>query len=378
MTAAGGRSRWNTSCPPLRNHIPPSILLHGSDGVASSGKRFRLIMQGLAALGYAAVLPHYFDRTGDEDIGVGEQRAQSVGASFPHWQEAVTDAVGAAARLPGVDPARIALVGFSLGSFLALGAAANNSRVRCVIEFCGGLPEHLRGQVETMPPVLILHGEADRTVPVARALELQQELTAKGSAPRDAPVPRPGPLPFGRGRSRRPPALPRLPRQPSCWNRDNLARCLATPCRRGRSSAFPARTCSASAAMPSASCADSSHDYGDIAFFQISGPPTVLLSHPDHIRDVLVTHARGFAKGRGLERSKRLLGEGLLTSEGDFHLRQRRLIQPAFHRRRIETYGQVMADCAAQMRDRWQDGQTGGHERGDDAPDPRHRRQDPL
>ena len=54
------------------------ILLHGSDGVASSGKRFRLIMQGLAALGYAAVLPHYFDRTGDEDIGVGEQRAQSV------------------------------------------------------------------------------------------------------------------------------------------------------------------------------------------------------------------------------------------------------------------------------------------------------------
>ena len=88
-----------------------------------------------------------------------------------------------------------------------------------------------------------------------------------------------------------------------------------------------------------------SRDYGDIAFFQISGPPTVLLSHPDHIRDVLVTHPRDFVKGRGLERSKRLLGEGLLTSEGDFHRQQRRLMQPAFHRRRIETYGQVMADC---------------------------------
>ncbi|MBV9851389.1 MAG: cytochrome P450 [Armatimonadetes bacterium] len=99
-------------------------------------------------------------------------------------------------------------------------------------------------------------------------------------------------------------------------------------------------------------------DYGDIAFFQVSGPPTVLLNHPDHIRDVLVTNARCFAKGRGLERSKRLLGEGLLTSEGEFHLRQRRLMQPAFHRRRIETYGQVMADCAAQTRDRWQAGQT--------------------
>ena len=160
--------------------FPAVVLLHGSDGIASSGKRFRLIMQGLAALGYAAGLPHYFNRTGDEDIGVGEQRAQSVARSFPEWQEAVRDAVGAAARLPGVDSARVALVGFSLGSFLALGAAANNERVRCVIEFCGGLPESVRGKVETMPPVLILHGEADRTVPVARAHELQQELTAKG------------------------------------------------------------------------------------------------------------------------------------------------------------------------------------------------------
>ena len=100
-----------------------------------------------------------------------------------------------------------------------------------------------------------------------------------------------------------------------------------------------------------------SQEYGDIAHFQISGPHTVLLSHPDHIRDVLVTNARHFVKGRGLERSKRLLGEGLLTSEGEFHLRQRRLMQPAFHRRRIETYGQVMVDCAVQMRDRWRDGE---------------------
>ncbi len=101
-----------------------------------------------------------------------------------------------------------------------------------------------------------------------------------------------------------------------------------------------------------------SQDYGDIAAFQISGPPTVLLSHPDHIHDVLVTHARNFAKGRGLERSKRLLGEGLLTSEGEFHRHQRRLIQPAFHRRRIEAYGEVMAECATQTGDHWHDGET--------------------
>ena len=48
------------------------LLLHGSDGAASSGKRFRLVMQGLAALGYAAVFPHYFDRTGDTTSGWGK------------------------------------------------------------------------------------------------------------------------------------------------------------------------------------------------------------------------------------------------------------------------------------------------------------------
>lgn len=71
-----------------------------------------------------------------------------------------------------------------------------------------------------------------------------------------------------------------------------------------------------------------------------------------------MTHASNFVKGRGLERAKRLLGEGLLTSEGELHLRQRRLMQPAFHRRRIEAYGEIMADHAVQTRDRWQDGQT--------------------
>src|SRR5687768_13752639 len=63
-------------------------------------------------------------------------------------------------------------------------------------------------------------------------------------------------------------------------------------------------------------------EYGDVARFRL-GPETLfLLGHPDLIRDVLVTNQRNFRKGRGLERAKLLLGDGLLTSEGDFHLRQ--------------------------------------------------------
>ncbi len=96
--------------------------------------------------------------------------------------------------------------------------------------------------------------------------------------------------------------------------------------------------------------------YGDVAMVYIGRQPIVLVSHPDHIRDVLVTNARNFHKGRGLERAKILLGEGLLTSEDDFHLRQRRLAQPAFHRARITAYGDVMASYAERRADQWHDG----------------------
>jgi cytochrome P450 len=97
-------------------------------------------------------------------------------------------------------------------------------------------------------------------------------------------------------------------------------------------------------------------DHGDIAGFRIATQPIVLLSHPDQIRDVLVTHGRRFHKGRGLERARLLLGNGLLTSEDEFHLRQRRLVQPAFHRTRIAGYGDTMAAYARRRADRWTDG----------------------
>jgi cytochrome P450 len=59
-----------------------------------------------------------------------------------------------------------------------------------------------------------------------------------------------------------------------------------------------------------------------------------------------------------LQRAKRLLGEGLLTSEGDFHRRQRRIAQPAFHRDRIASYAEKMVEYAARTRERWTDGAT--------------------
>ncbi|HUQ31970.1 MAG TPA: cytochrome P450 [Pyrinomonadaceae bacterium] len=97
-------------------------------------------------------------------------------------------------------------------------------------------------------------------------------------------------------------------------------------------------------------------DHGDIVYFRFGPQDVFFLNHPDHIKDVLVTHHQSFMKGRALQRAKRLLGHGLLTSEGDFHRRQRRLAQPAFHRGRIATYGTVMTNYAARTASRWADG----------------------
>lgn len=99
-----------------------------------------------------------------------------------------------------------------------------------------------------------------------------------------------------------------------------------------------------------------SRDYGDIAHFKIGPQHVFLLNSPEFIKEVLVTESHKFAKGRGLQLAKRLLGEGLLTSEGEFHRRQRRLAQPAFHRQRIVSYGKEMVEYAARAGTRWQDG----------------------
>lgn len=95
---------------------------------------------------------------------------------------------------------------------------------------------------------------------------------------------------------------------------------------------------------------------GDISHFRM-GPFTIyFINHPDLVRDVLVVNADKFIKGRALQRSRSLLGNGLLTSEGEFHLRQRRMIQPAFHKTRIAEYTRVMTQFADELTDEWKDG----------------------
>ena len=95
---------------------------------------------------------------------------------------------------------------------------------------------------------------------------------------------------------------------------------------------------------------------GDVSAFRVGKVPAFLVNHPDLIRDLLVTNHSKFIKGRALQRAKGLLGEGLLTSEKEFHLRQRRMIQPAFHRTRINEYAKAMIEFGEKMAGEWRDG----------------------
>lgn len=97
---------------------------------------------------------------------------------------------------------------------------------------------------------------------------------------------------------------------------------------------------------------------GDVTQVGMLTERLALVQHPDLIRQVLVTNQKNFVKGRALERVKVVLGEGLLTSEGEFHLRQRRLAQPAFHRQRIEAYADAMSAYGDRIQKRWSDGET--------------------
>jgi len=97
--------------------------------------------------------------------------------------------------------------------------------------------------------------------------------------------------------------------------------------------------------------------YGDVAWFRVGPFDIYLLSHPDHVRDVLVAGHHAVTKSRVLQEARRILGDGLLTSEGNTHKRNRRLLQPVFHHQRIVEYGEVMAVYAARASERWRDGQ---------------------
>jgi cytochrome P450 len=97
--------------------------------------------------------------------------------------------------------------------------------------------------------------------------------------------------------------------------------------------------------------------YGNISCYQFLGTPIVFVNDPEYIREILVTQGVSFAKERTVRRMRVLLGQGLITSDEPFHMRQRRIAAPAFHRQRIAKYADEIVQSAVGFAQRVKVGQ---------------------
>ncbi|HKB37800.1 MAG TPA: cytochrome P450, partial [Gemmataceae bacterium] len=99
-------------------------------------------------------------------------------------------------------------------------------------------------------------------------------------------------------------------------------------------------------------------EHGDVVLIRLGPRRLYLVSHPDLIEEVLLRNNTNFRKHYALRMNRLLLGNGLLTSENDFWLRQRRLVQPAFQRDRIAGYGAIMVEYTERLLGRWRNGEV--------------------
>ena len=160
--------------PEAAGKYPAIVILHGAGGMDVGGPEFRAYGRELARRGYVAEIVHYFDQTGVKHAG-----GATIARSFSSWLVTIGDGLSSLEKRANVDPKRIGLLGFSLGSYLSLSLAGHDRRVSAVVEYFGGLPDFFSRNLKRFPPTLILHGEDDRIVSVAEAHRIERLLTER-------------------------------------------------------------------------------------------------------------------------------------------------------------------------------------------------------
>lgn len=178
FVSAGHRIRVETFAPEGTGRFPAVLVLHTSAGTLIGKGALEHFSRRLAEQGMVAFFVRYFDRT--NTLFAGDRAIKELS---PLWVKTVEDAVGFAAAHPRVDARAIGIFGYSLGAFIAVAESSRDPRVKAIVEIAGGIFEGFAGHLQRLPPALIVHGRADRRVPVARAIELERAAHRLGARP---------------------------------------------------------------------------------------------------------------------------------------------------------------------------------------------------
>jgi dienelactone hydrolase len=152
---------------------PAAIVLHGSGGLhmlsTESSERYA---EALANRGIAAYVVHYFDASGTFIANIATEERE-----YWRWVRVVNDAVAWVRRRPEVRRGRVGLFGFSMGAYLAVGAASTNPDISRVVLVSAGLERGVADSIRQFPPALVLHGMDDDVVTIAEEDTLLQALS---------------------------------------------------------------------------------------------------------------------------------------------------------------------------------------------------------
>jgi carboxymethylenebutenolidase len=163
---------------------PAVLVLHGNRGVEFSTRAYERYANALAAGGIDAYLVHYFTAEDHQALdpkkSARESRDAYTTSRFEGWTARISSVVAAILERPD-SSGRIGLLGFSLGGYIAADTAAHDQRVTAIAVLYGGMPDAMVTQVKHLPPLIELHGDADRAVPLAKGEELVKLARAVGA-----------------------------------------------------------------------------------------------------------------------------------------------------------------------------------------------------
>ncbi|CCE00455.1 dienelactone hydrolase family protein [Bradyrhizobium sp. STM 3809] len=162
---------------------PAVIILHGAQGVERFAAAYARYAQALAAAGIDAALVSYYDAADVSAMSSADQtiRQAYFSAHVANWSARVREVASLLARRESFS-GKIGLLGFSNGGFLAVATAASDPRITALVVFYAGRPDFQAAGPFHLPPLLALHGDADRNVPLSSGKALVDAARAAGGA----------------------------------------------------------------------------------------------------------------------------------------------------------------------------------------------------